>query len=553
MSSQPTRSAAELSSVHRLTGAYLAVALVSLTLANISAIYQAFDTANVDLQDRFPIFRSYYQGLTLHGVGNALLWTTFFICGFLSFTMVYALRRPLASMRLAWWTFWLMLVGWVLTVGAILLNQATVLYTFYAPMRANPAFYLGLALVVIGTWLTLVNYVLTYRRWRAEHPGERTPIAAFGALMTFVMWTIASVGVALEVVVLLLPWSLGIVSTVDPLLARSLFWFTGHPIVYFWLLPAVVSWYGMLPRLAGGRLFSENVARIAFIVFLIMSLPVGLHHQYTDPGVSEWMKLVHAFFTFLVFFASLLTMFNVGATLEFAGRARGARGWLDWIPRLPWGEPAFTAQALALILFIFGGISGLSNASYNVNLVVHNTRWIVGHFHLTVGAAVTLTFFGITYWLVPFLSGRALWSPRLALAQAWIFFVGELIFSETLHRLGLMGMPRRTQIAAAQYDLPAWHYWFNSPIAAIGGTLMFIGGVLYLLNIVLTLTVSRRPAQVEVPLAEYAPGEMPRVPVLLDRWRPWVTVAIVLTLVAWLPPLFTILSMLSPVRGVRVW
>jgi len=553
MSSQVMPAATELRSVHRLTGAYIVVALLSLALGNVPAIYQAFDTANIDLQSRLPLFRSYYQGLTLHGVGNALLWTTYFICGFLSFTLVYALRRPLASMRLAWWTFWLMLAGWVLTVGTILLNEATVLYTFYAPMRANPAFYLGLTLIVVGTWLTLANFVLTYRHWREQHPDERTPIAVFGALMTFVMWTIASVGVAVEVVVLLLPWSLGLVSTVDPLLARSLFWFTGHPIVYFWLLPAVVSWYAMLPRLAGGRLFSENVARLAFIIFLVMSLPVGLHHQYTDPGVSEWMKLVHAFFTFLVFFASLLTMFNVGASLELAGRARGARGWLDWIPRLPWRTPAFTAQALALILFIFGGISGLANASYNVNLVVHNTRWIVGHFHLTVGAAVTLTFIGITYWLVPYLSGRALWSPRLALAQAWIFFVGQVIFSESLHRLGLMGMPRRSQIAAAQYDLPEWHAWYNSPLVAVGGTILLIAGLLYLLNMVLTVTISRQPAAVEVPLGEYAAGEMPRVHTLLDRWRPWVTAAIVLTLVSWLPPLFTIITTLTAVRGVRVW
>lgn len=185
----------ELASVHRLTAAYLAVAFASLVLANVPSIYQALDVANVNLLERLPLFRSYYQGLTLHGVGNVLLWTTFFICGFLNFTLVYALRQPLASMRLAWLTFWLMLAGFVLTIATILANQATVLFTFYAPMRANAAFYIGLALVVSGTWLVLANFVMSYRRWRAAHPDDRTPLAAFGALMTFVMWTIASVGI----------------------------------------------------------------------------------------------------------------------------------------------------------------------------------------------------------------------------------------------------------------------------------------------------------------------------------------------------------------------
>lgn len=115
-----------------------------------------------------------------------------------------------------------------------------------------------------------------------------------------------------------------------------------------------------------------------------------------------------------------------------------------------------------------------------------------------------------------------------------------------------MGMPRRTQIAAAQYDLPQRHAWFNSPIAALGGVILFVSGVLYLVVIALTLTVSRQPAEVEVPLAEYAPGER-RVPALLDRWRPWVVFAITLTLIAWVPPLVMVIGTLSPVRGVRVW
>jgi cytochrome c oxidase subunit 1 len=104
-----------------------------------------------------------------------------------------------------------------------------------------------------------------------------------------------------------------------------------------------------------------------------------------------------------------------------------------------------------MLMFAFGGISGLINASYNVNLVVHNTAWVPGHFHLTVGTAVTLTYMGISYWLVPYLRGRELWNRQLALVQAWLWFVGMGIFSHSMHRLGLMGMPRRTKIGSATY------------------------------------------------------------------------------------------------------
>jgi cytochrome c oxidase subunit 1 len=540
----------ELRSVHRLTGAYIAVALVSLALANVPSIFQALDHAGINLYLDQPFFKSYYQGLTLHGAGNVLLWTTFFISGFLSFTTVYALRRRLASMTLAWITFWTMVVGTTLAVWAILTNDATVMFTFYPPMKAHWAFYIGLTLVVAGTWLVTANLALTYRQWRRENPGRPTPLAAFMSLVTFAMWTLATFGVAVEMVFQLIPWSLGLVQDVDPLLARTFFWFTGHPIVYFWLLPAYVSWYTMVPRQIGTSLFSPSMARASFILFLLLSTPVGFHHQYTDPGISEGWKLLHTFFTFGVFFPSLLTFFNVVATLERGGRARGGSGLIGWIFRLPWKDPAVAAQLLAMVLFAFGGISGLVNASYNVNLVVHNTVWVVGHFHLTVGTAVTLSFMGITYWLLPYLTGKALWSRGVALAQVWAWFVGMTIFSETLHRLGLLGMPRRTFISVAPYLPQDWFNILLMPMVGIGGALLFISGVLYFLNVVLTLLASRQPARVEVPLAEdEAEVAMPA----LDRWTPWLVTAIVLVFIAYAPTVIQLLTQISPVVGKRVW
>ncbi len=536
----------------RLMAAYLTVALVALFGGVVTGVLQALEHAGIDLYPWVaPLIRSYYHGLTVHGVLNVLVWTTFFICGFVPYLTTRALGMPLARPGLAWLTFGLMTAGLVLAAIPLLANAATVMFTFYPPLRAHWAFYVGLTLVVVGTWLVTLNLVLTYRAWRRANPGRRTPLAAFMSLATFAMWTIASLGLATEMLYLLIPWSLGLRAGTDALLARTLFWYTGHPIVYFWLLPAYISWYTLAPRQAGGKLFSDPLARTSFLLFLVLSTPLGFHHQYTDPGIHRGWKLLHAFLTFAVFFPSLLTFFNVTASLESGARARGGRGWIAWFGKLPWGDPSLAAQVLAMLLFTFGGVGGLINASYNLNLVVHNTAWIPGHLHLTVGTAVTLTFMGITYWLLPTLCGRALWGRRLALAQVWLWFVGMAIFSHAMHQLGIMGAPRRTMLGVAAYVQPEW----RSTMAwvGIGGTILFASSLLYFLNVVLTVTLSRRPAPAPPEFAEAMSGP-DHSPLILDRWRPWLALAAVLIAIAYGPTLLR-LGVTTPLTtpGFRVW
>jgi cytochrome c oxidase subunit I len=536
----------------RLATANLVVALIALFGGATTGLFQALEYAGVEIYPSLaPIIRSHYHSLSIHGVLNALVFTTFFICGFLPFVFSLSLAAPLASARLGWMTFWGMTVGLLVASIPLVGNAATVMFTFYPPLKAHWAFYVGLTLVVAGTWLVTLNLVLTWRGWRARHPGLRTPLAAFMSLVTFVMWTIASLGLAAEMLFVVIPWSLGLVAGTDALLARTLFWFTGHPIVYFWLLPAYVSWYTLVPRQAGGKLFSDPMARTSFILFLVLSTPIGIHHQYTDPGIHQGWKLLHGLLTFAVFFPSLLTFFNVVASLEIGGRARGGTGWINWFARLPWSDPSLAAQVLAMVLFAFGGVGGLINASFNVNMVVHNTAYIVGHLHLTVGTAVTLTFIGITYWLVPHLAGRPLWSRRLALAQVWLWFGGMLIFSPTLHELGLRGMPRRTMIGHASYLQSEWKTLL--PLVGIGGALLFVSALLYFLNMVLTTVASRRAPQPVPEFAEALSGP-DHAPAFIDRWRPWLTLAAILIVVAYGPTLARLVAT-SPLTtpGFRVW
>lgn len=527
---------------NKIAGWSLAVAMIALFIGGSMGPLQKLNYAGINLYTALNDIglASYYQGLTLHAVLNALVWTTFFIVGFFTFALVRSLNMPLKMPWLNVAALIVMVLGLIMAAIPILMNAATVLFTFYPPLKANTFFYVGLTLVVIGSWMHGYGYYLTYWEWRKQNKGKRTPFIALAIIITMVMWQIATLGVAIEIIFLIIPWSMGWVEGTDPTLARTFFWFFGHPLVYFWLLPAYVSWYAMLPKQVGGKLFSEGLARLVFWLFLVLSIPVGLHHQYLDPGVPAGWKAIHAMITFSLFFPSMITAFTVVASLEVGGRARGGTGLLGWIRALPWGDPSVTAQLLAMILFVFGGIGGLTNASYNVNLVIHNTAWVPGHFHLTVGSAATLTFMGIAYWLVPAISGKKLWSRKSALWQGWTWFIGMILMSNGLHVLGLnFSMPRRTMIGAAPYADPAWNPLLFE--AMIGGLILGVSGLLFYANMIGTV-LSKKKAEtpVEMPVAESL--DKTETPAWLDSWKPWLAVTIVLILIAYGPILVDLIS-----------
>ena len=537
----------------RLVGAHVLVGVIALTLGTVFGPLQALEHMGINLYPALqPLLQSYYQGLTLHGILNALVWTTFFITGFLTLVVVRTLEQPLRYPRLSWLGFWAMVVGLVMAAVPLLLNQASVLYTFYPPMMGPWHFYTGLTLVVVGSWICGWSMLATWFGWRKANPGQVTPFMCLASLITVVLWQICTLGIAVEILVFILPLSLGLTKGIDPQLQRTLFWFTGHPLVYFWLLPAYISWYGMIPKQAGGKLFSEPMARLAFWLFLILSTPLGFHHQYADPGVPAAWKYIHAVLTFGVAFPSLLTAFNVLASLEIAGKARGGIGLFGWLKKLPYSDPSFVTQFLAMILFAFGGIGGLINASYNVNLVIHNTAWVPGHLHLTVGSAVTLSFMGILYWMLPMITGRKLWSSKLALTQAWTWFIGMAIFSRGLHWVGLLGAPRRMMLGIAAENLGTPEWQVPSIMTGVGGVILTVSFLMFLGNMVMTAWFSRERVEVDMPIAEDASQDT--IPAWLDHWRAWLVTTVAFIIVAYGPMLFQLLRTMSASSpGFQVW
>ena len=140
------------------------------------------------------------------------------------------------------------------------------------------------------------------------------------------LWQIATIGVAITVLFQFIPWSFGWVEKINVMISRTLFWYFGHPLVYFWLMPAYMCWYICIPKIIGGKIFSDSMARLAFVLFIVFSFPVGFHHQLMEPGIAPIWKFIQVVLTFAVVVPSLMTAFAMFATFEQTGRAKGARG-----------------------------------------------------------------------------------------------------------------------------------------------------------------------------------------------------------------------------------
>lgn len=532
--------------------AHLLFAFGALLLGAVAGVLQGLVRGGMI---ELPAGIGYYQLLTAHGVLMALIFTTFFIIGFLYSGVSKTLGGKLLprSRSMGWVGFLLMAIGTAIGTVVILLNQASVLYTFYAPLKASPYFYIALTLVVVGSWISGFGIFHNYMYWRKTNKGKTSPLFSFMAVATMLMWQIATIGVAAEILFQLLPWSFGWLDTVNVLLTRTLFWFFGHPLVYFWLLPAYICWYVIIPKVIGGKIFSDALARLSFVLFIFFSIPVGFHHQLMEPGISPFWKYLQVVLTFMVIIPSLMTAFSLFASFELYGKSKGSKGLFGFFKYLPWKDVRFFAPFMGMLIFIPAGAGGIINASNQMNAVVHNTLWVTGHFHLTVATSVALTFFGIAYWLIPVITGRTLTKSmnRWGIIQTLLWCVGMFFMSGSMHTVGLLGSPRRT--AYTTYgDHPDAVLWMPYHVAmAIGGMILFVA-VIVLVCIIIGLLRAPK-GETEYPIGEVA-AEAEPTPAFLERWGVWVAISVVLILIAYTIPITGMITTDVPGSpGFKMW
>lgn len=202
-------------------------------------------------------------------------------------------------------------------------------------MIGSPFYYLGVVLVVVGSWIWVALMSVNLYAWKKRNPGTPIPLAMFANVAGAYLWGWTAVGAAIEILFQILPVAVGLKTTIDAGLARVFFSWTLHAIVYFWLIPAYIAYYTLVPRAIGGKLYSDGMARISFILFLVGAMPIGVHHLFADPQVGSGFKFLQSVFTALVAVPTLLTVFTVCASVEIAARLRGGKARSAGCARCP--------------------------------------------------------------------------------------------------------------------------------------------------------------------------------------------------------------------------
>src|SRR5699024_8707646 len=144
------------------------------------------------------------------------------------------------------------------------------------------------------------------------------------------------------------------------------------------------AWYVAMPKIIGGRQFSDTLARVVVFMLVILNIPGGFHHQIVDPGFSEGLKYMHVFMSLAISIPSLLTAFVMFDIMELAGRKKGSKGYIDFFKKLRCKDVRFLAMFIDMASFIPSGDDVIVQTNLHLNQDVHNTLWVTGHFHLTV-------------------------------------------------------------------------------------------------------------------------------------------------------------------------
>jgi cytochrome c oxidase subunit 1 len=441
----------------------------------------------------------FYLVLTGHGANVLLFWIIFFEMAVLYFASAVLLNSRLAAPKFAWLGFVLMVAGAVLANVAVLQGDSSVMFTSYPPMQASPNFYLGLILFAVGALVGCAIFFATLVIAKEEGTYEGSiPLVTFGALTAAIIavFTIASGAVILIPTWL---WSLGLISYIDPLLYKVVWWAMGHSSQQINVSAHVSIWYLIAALLVGAKPLSEKVSRTAFFLYILFLQLASAHHLLAEPGLDASWKIVNtSYMMYLAVLGSLIHGLTVPGSIEAAQRRNGYnKGVFEWLRKAPWGNPAFAGMFLSLVMFGFiGGISGVVLGTEQLNVLMHNTLYVPGHFHGTVVTGTTLAFMAGTYLVLPLIFQREIVWPKLAKIQPYLFGIGAAGISLFMMGAGTLGVARRHwDISFSDAELSFAHSAGAYLMMGLNGVFAIIaalGGAIFVIVVVCTVLFGKR-------------------------------------------------------------
>jgi cytochrome c oxidase subunit I len=462
---------ATLELARRLTLRYLLTSTAILGVAGIFGVMLRDSQAGAG---RLPP-GWFYALMTAHGLGAFVGWAGFALMG-LTYWVLAQVGFPLRKHGtfLAHATYWLMVLGVAGIVVTCVVFEYGGSWVFLYPISFHSAgvwgrwtsFFFSFSVLLVGlsivTWcLAVLDTVLG----PALHAVSNSVWNRLGVAMGFgyaapkrfatnprpVPYAVIPLTViAVDMIIATLPLAVLLVEMmiqsltpsvhVDPLLAKNVLWWFGHPVVYLLLFPAVAIYYVLVPRYAGRELVAGNVIAVAWAIAVTANVLVWAHHIYIDyPSGSPQaaLSVVMQPMTFSLTVVSALSLYSLLFTM--------------YRSPFQWSAPA-TALFLGLVSWLLSGLSGVVNATIAFDTVVHNTLWIVGHFHQMALLNIGFVIIAATYAWLPELVGKQLYSETLAKWHIWLTFLLATANSAVWLWQGLDGAPRRYAVLPHRYD-----------------------------------------------------------------------------------------------------
>ena len=440
----------------------------------------------------------FYRMLTIHGMSMLIFFILFFEMAILYFASAVLLNCRVPAPKLAWGSFWLMVLGTVMVQWTMWTGQADVLFTSYVPLRATPWYYLGVILFAVGALIVVCIFFATLVVARRERTYEGSvPLVTFGALAAAIIAVITLAhGAAIYIPTFL--WSLDLMN-MDAQVYRLIWWGLGHSSQQINVAAMVAVWYLLATLTVGAVVMNEKISRAAFVLYVLFISMASAHHLLVDPGMgSDWKVWNTSYAMYLAVLATMIHGFTVPAGIELGQRMRGyAKGMFEWLRRAPWGDPGFSAMVFSIVIFGFlGGITGVTFGTEQINIIAHNTLRVPGHFHATVVGGTTLAFMGLTYYVLPLIFRKKVAFWKLAQIQPYVFAIGMFILSVAMTFAGTFGVPRRhwdISFAQAPFDMqfhPAVD--MMTAVMGIGGLIAALGGAIYIVITVWSVFLGER-------------------------------------------------------------